>query len=337
MANFSNSVLAAAIVKAQQGFQKLENRDSEYGGMKAFLSNTQDFDIIQRLATARQRPSSYRMNTFTKSTGLGSLTCSPTATAGDSADTSLTWQTITGEMQISHKRQSENLYTTEEQAVIDLKNMWGGVAQNLEEAAMSYLNTNRSQNDISEGLSTWNGATDYYNSIALANKDRMRTIIRSEMRKAKYTDKLNIVHTAPYDEFFENTEIQGAGNARNYQDQDKKFNYFYTNEDITLASTYGGMFVVPMNGVAMLMWIDNLYREGASTGSKEWGNIVDPIFGLPFGFLVDKDCADTTAINGAKQDLAESMQVHIEVAFTHAAVTSPANETPIHKYALATS
>jgi hypothetical protein len=337
MANFANSVLPTAIVEAQRLFKQLEDRESNYGAVKAFRNNTQEFSRINRLATERQKPGSFRMSSFAPASGSGALTCSPTATSGDSVDTSLTWQLVTGEMVISNKRATENLMTVEEQAVVDMKNMWSGIYQDLEEAAMSYLNTNRSQNDISQGSSTWNGSTDFYNSIALAKKDNIRSIIRSEMRKAKYDSRLNIVYSAPYDEFFENTEIQGSGNSRNFNDQDKNFDYNYTNEDITLASTYGGMFVIPIGGIAMLTWIAPIYREGKMAGDKEWGRVTDPVFGLEMGYYRKDDCADSTLVGGGPQDLVESVQFHVNVAFTHAPVTSPTNETVIHKYALATS
>ena len=337
MANFANSVLTNAILKVNKGFQEVENRTQEYGALQAFRSNPYELERIARLATERQKPYSFRMNTFSPKTGTNALTCNPTAAVGDSADTPLSWNTATGEIVISNKRQTENQYTTDEQAEIDLRDMWYGIYNQLETAALTYLNANRSQADISQGLSIWNGATDYYNSVAIANKDRLRSIIRSEMRKAKYNMKLNLIHTSPYDEFFLNTQIQGSGNARNYADQDMNFNYFYTNGDIELANTYGGMFVVPVNGIAMIVWIDPIYRQGQMSGDKEWGVLRDPLFGMDFGYFKKDDCADSSAIGGAAQDLVTSMQVHVNYAFAHAPVTSPANETPIHKYALATS
>jgi len=337
MANFSNSILTAAIYQASLDFQGVENRDSEFGGVKAFLSNKSEMQRVARLATASQKPSSFRMNTFAPSPGLGALTCNPTSASGDSADTALTWGLVTGEVQIASARSGENQYTTEEQLVIDLKNMWSGIADELEVAAMAYLNTNRSQADINQGESTWNGSTAYYNSIALANKDYIRGIINSEMRAAKYNQRKSLIHTAPYDNFFDNTDLQGGGNARNLQDQDRRFDYFYTNEASAVASTYGGIFVVPMGGIQMLTWVRPTYRTNKPTGSEEWGMQVDPLLGLNFGMFKSIGCADTTAVGGDKQDRSENVQFHLNYAFTHAPITSPSGETPIHKYALATS
>jgi len=337
MANFSNSVLAAAIAKATSQFQAIENRDQEYGAIKMFRQNSDMFPVIPRLGTLKQRPSSFRLNLDAPRSGDNALTCDPVGTRGDSVDTSLVWKTYTNELTIPYKSETENLYTVEEQAAIDVRNMWKGTINEIETDAVTYLNTNRSQNDISGVNSTWNGATDYYNSIAVAKADRVRSIIRDEMRKAKYTGQLQLLHSMNYDELFQNTQIQGSGNSRNYADQDRLFNYFYTNEDIDIASTYGGLFVVPLGGIAMLMWIDPLYRKNKMAGDKEWFTINDPIFGMEFGAYRKMDCADSTAVGGAAQDLVESLQINVDIAFTHAPVSSPANETPVHKYALATS
>jgi hypothetical protein len=339
MANFANSVLPAAIAMAKESFQQIENRDQEYGAIRAFR-NAPPLELrrIERLSSERQRPASFRLMLNEPRQGDNALTCNPVGSSGDSVNTPLVWKTYTNELTISTKRQNENLYTTQEMTAKDLENLWRGTFGEMEQDALAYLEANRSQNDISKFDSTWVGATDYYNSIGLANKDMVRSIIRSEMRKARYTGMLNMVHTAPYDQFFLNTQIQGAGNARNYADQDGLFTSFYTNEDIDVTGTYGGLYVFQIGAIVMLTWLDPIFRDGGQNGGdKLWQSVRDPKFGMDWGVYRKFDCADTTTVGGGAQDLAESVQFSLDVAFVHAPVSSPANETPIHKYALATT
>ncbi len=338
MANFNNSVLPGAIRQVKKEFQAIEDRMQEYGGIRAFLNSSNSFPEIARLGSSFQKPASWEFRQNTPSTGADALSCNPVGVSGDTQDTALVWQTVTGEMTISDKRASENRLSVEQMAATDLRNMWTGIYNNLETKAIAHLNSNRSQNSIAlAGMSTWQAAADFYNLVILDNEDRLRSFMNSEMRKAKYTGLKDVIMSAPYDEQFLHTEIQGKGNAENVSDQDRYFKYHYTNADIEVSSTKGGIFVVPVGGIAMLVWIDDMYKKKRDAGDKLWSSTKDPMFGIEFGTYRKVDCGDTTLIGGAEQDFVESLQVSMQVAFTNATTTTPANETPIHKYAVASS
>ncbi|MCP4665179.1 MAG: hypothetical protein GY849_02340 [Deltaproteobacteria bacterium] len=336
--NFSDTILTSSIWQASRDFEDLNQRLQEYGAVKLMLDNQRNFPLIQRLAKNGQKPTSIKLNDFNPTTAGTSISCSPTATSGDSTDTALVWQTISNSVTISQKRATNNLYTVQEMADIDFKNAITGMHDALETAIVNFINTNRSGYSIAQaGLSTWVSAgSANYNSIALERKDHIRSSIESEMKNQKYRGIKNLLISAPYDEFLTHTAIQGSSNAENFEDQLRGFKTYYTQENSTVASTYGGIFAIPVGGIMMFIHVDPSYN-GISTNAGVWKRTKDPRFGFDLGMLTKNDCADTTAIGGGPQDNVSVTEFHFEVAFAIPSVSSPALETVIHKYALATS
>ena len=338
MANHANSILAAAIYGASQNLQAVESRRKKYGATSAFLANMQSFDYNARLATVDQKPATIRMLKTDATTAGSTVSCNPSGTGGDSVDFALTWNTASVPLTIAESLAIENQMTLEQMVTQDMDNAWRGLHNKIEADALTFLEANRSGYDNGSGLSTWvSAASANYRSIPVASKDLMRSYMKEEIQSMDFDTPIDIIHSSPYGAFWGNTNIQGDGNARNYQDQDPDYSYFRTSNAVSVASTYGGMYLVPHGGINIIFWVAPRYRKNTIKGDKQWSTVKDPIFGMPTSVYTKSDCADTSAMGGEAVDDVTSAQFSIEYAFVYSEITAPALATPIMKYALATT
>lgn len=344
MANYANTVLLAALTDLQDQANK-DFRAPAYGATRAFNDYKRDvilnFDAFQNEESEpdlRTRSVDYLRR---DSQSVGSArSASLTGAMGTSTRDNLSFVTYTREFTLSDDNARNNTQGAAKQLAHQIKNARLDIGASIETAAITKLEAFLNTVDVSSPMSTWSGASTYYNSVANSSEDRYFNIIEAEMQMRNYNGPLQIINYGTLNELINYQLAQSVGNSSNLQ-----FQYgnkmMYTSNSITNSSDHQGTsYAVEQGALALVDWIPPKNRTGMM-GHAEWDftNIPDP-FGIfdRMALAVEKKVQNSTSggedIAGNSQDAVWLYELSIDVAFFIPTITT---QKLVNKYVLSTT
>jgi len=344
MANYDASNLAVGQAKFNDTFQKGELRYREPVVWKSLLAN-QPIATPQYESLRTREDRSFELNLVNRSSrALGSgRTHNPSGAKGDSSVITPSFSIKSDAFYTSIKQADASIYTLQEEFNKEMMNSVINLVEGLEDLSANFLFNNRSGFNPVTQEGTFD-ATEYTFEIAAANEDRAVQITQSVMDILRYIGgDLDIYcDTISYNKF-KQQRAQGSGNATNlqYQFDDGNLKFYHTpdmNAEVATLKTGGytkGFWLAVPKGMAVgLDWIPLQNRNGVGPiANREYGNIINPIDGAPYALYKKFEAGDESGNNGQTQDIIETCELSIDVAFESAPLTN-GGETVIQAFAI---
>lgn len=335
MADFTLSEWAKAQARLKDKFQSIEMKSKIPTAMKFFLDK-RDISIegLKGLRYKETRPQEAYYKIRQKRAASGTRNFSHTGVDGDSAVVPLTWTTFLDKFSISMKRYDNNLYSFNDALAQNMMNVFLNLKDAMDDAALVYLDTNKSQVNVADKLGAFNATNDVWeNPLATGADDYFRNA-KSMMRQNFYTGAYNVLADPIASALAEKNIAQGSGNATNLGYQFSGLNLI-EHTGLADANYLTGLsyFFTP-ESIAALDWIpkQNLAGfgnlENATKDNPYFTSIVEPYFGLRLAVHIYKEGADTSAANGSAQDVVWQYEFSVDMSLNHAPMSVP-TETPI--------
>lgn len=336
MADFTVSEWAKAQARLKDKFQSIEMKSKIPSAMQFFLDK-RDISIegLKGLRYKETRPQEayYKIRQARSTTGA-TRNFSHTGVDGDSALINLAWTTYLDKFSISMKRYDNNLYDFTEALAQNMENVFINLKDDIDTAALVYLDTNKTAANLATKLGSFNALNDVWeNPLATGAEDFFRNA-KSMMRQNFYTGQYNVLVDPVASALAEKNIAQGSGNATNLGYQFSGLNVV---EHTGLADanylTGLGYFFTP-ESIAALDWIPKQNINGfgnlenATKDNPFFTSIVEPYFGLRLAVHIYKEGADTSATNGSAQDVVWQYEFSVDLSLNHAPMTL-ATHTPI--------
>ena len=340
MANYANTVLLNALADLSDQANK-DFRAPAYGVTRAF--NDRKRNVISNYDMFAKQPTEVDLRTQQvdylrreAQTPGSSRAASLTGNMGTSTRDSLTWVTYAVEFTISDDNARNNTQGAAKQLAKQIENARLDIGGAIETAGVTKLEAFRNTVDVSSPMSTWNGATSYYNLVATADQDRYFNIMETEMGMRDYNGGLQIINYGTLNELIKWQENQGLANSSNltFQYGNKTF---YTSNSISNSSDHQGTsYVVENDSIALLDWIPAKNREGLPNhGIHGFTSMPDP-FGIfdSMALAIEYKVQDSSAIGGNTQDAVWLYELSVDVAFYIPTITT---QKLVNKYVLSTT
>lgn len=339
MANYNPSNLAKAQAKLLGNFQAGELRFREPAVFKSLIRNAGImFPDAAGLRTREDRAVEAYFATRSSRALTGARSENHTGAIGDSSVLTPSWTPFVDGFATSLKRSDNNVYTSVEVLQHEMSQVIANFAEGLEAGASSFLFASRSAVNVSTVQGTFNGTNDAFEITEGTEGDRAMQITKSNMNINKYNGVYDVYcDTIAFDKF-EKDANQGAGNSVNLQFNFTNTNFIHSVDMNALAAglsyTKGFWIAVPVGMAAALPWIPIQNRQGIITKENMYGTFSNPVDSLLYGVHSYEARADTSATNGATQDVTTEWQISLDVAFDHAPLTAGSGETPLMAFAL---
>jgi hypothetical protein len=346
MANYTASNLAIGQANLTQKFQNGEMRYREPVVWKSLLAN-QPLATPDYLSLRTREDRAYQVNFFNRTTrALGSARShNPTGAKSDSTIITPSFSTKSDAFYTSIKQADRNVRTLQEMFNHELMNSVLNFTDALEDLSSEFIFNNRSGVNGVTTDGTFDATDDVFQIDEATLGNQSIEITRMVMDILKYQGmEMDVYCDSKSYRYFKFLRNQGSGNSTNteYQFTDGLTTFYhapaFNSEVAGLAGTYKGFWcVVPKGMHVALDWIPAQNRRGISStligGEGEYGNIINPIDGANYAMFKKWEGADETANNGYTQDIKETCELSIDVAFEKAPLTT-ANETVIQAFAL---
>ena len=341
MANYANTVLLAALQDLQDQANK-DLRAPQYGATRAFndykrnvILNFDAFQNEQAEPDLRTRSVDY-LRRDSQSVGT-SRAASLTGAMGTSTRDNLTFVTYSREFTLSDDNARNNTQGAAKQLAHQIRNARLDIGASIETAAITKLEAFLNTVDVSSPMSTWSGASTYYNSVANADEDRYFNIIEAEMMMRDYNGPLQLINYGTLNELKYWQTAQGAANSSNLQ-----FQYgnktMYTSNSITNSSDHiGTTYAVEENSLALVDWIPAKNRNSLlNHGDFDFTQMPDPFgifdrMALATQYKVQDSSSGGSDIGGNTQDAVWLYELSIDVAFFIPTITT---QKLVNKYVL---
>lgn len=341
MANYTLANLVKAQIKIQGEFA---NNDTRYRTPAIFLlylaSVNNFFPRAEELRTSEKR--SVEANYFKRTAAALSTSGrshAHTGTHGDSGTITLSWTTYSATFSTTLKQADSSLFNFQEQFNNEIRQKLIDFADGLDTVAMDHLFNNRSGVNSAAVKGTFNTTDDVYRITQSSYGTEAMTITKVVMDINKYQDRrLAIVcDSIAYTTFLQQA-AQGASNATNTSFQFMNTYFVHapalTAKAATLNAIYskGFWLAVPEDYIGCINWIPKQNRMTHEDTEGTYGNFRNPIDGLLYATHSYRLRLDGTSVNGEKQDVAEEMELSIDLSF-NVAPDSTTDQTPVQAFA----
>jgi hypothetical protein len=342
MPNYTTADLVKAQRIISRAFQAPELRERKSEVFNLFVKG--GATLLPELETYKQstkRPVEGNYFVRTKQALGTAISHNHTSSNGDSGTLAFSWAQRTRDFSMALKSGQDNLYNFQAQFENNLKNTLLDFNTGLETLASDYLFNNRSGVNVAGVYGTFNATNDAYQITSSTATERLIAIItKTVMDVNRYQGVMyDIVCDSVSFIKFADFGAQGDSNATNNSFQYGGVKFVHdpalTAKASTLDASYtkGFWLAVPEGTVGVVPFIGQTYRQGVVTPESNFGAILNPLDSLQYGVHQYFDRADGTSLGGQLQDNAIHTQVHVELAFAKAPLTT-ANETTIQAFAL---
>lgn len=344
MANYNASNLAVGQGKFNDKFQNGELRYREPVVWKSLLAN-QPIATPQYESLRTREDRSFELNFVNRSSrALGSgRTHNPVGAKGDSSVITPSFSVKSDAFYTSIKQADASIYTLQEEFNKEMMNSVINFVEGLEDLSANFLFNNRSGVNPVTQEGTFDGTEETF-EIDAADEDRAIQITKTVMDILKYQGTALDIYcdTISFNKF-EFLRAQGGANSTNteYQFTSGGSTFYHTpdmNAEVATLKTGGynkGFWLAVPKGMAVgLDWIPLQNRNGVPPiANREYGNIINPIDGAPYALYKKFEAGDESGNNGQTQDIIETCELSIDVAFESAPLTN-AGETVIQAFAI---
>ncbi|MEL4307425.1 hypothetical protein [Joostella sp. CR20] len=331
MANYAASVLAEAKLILKDRFAEAEKRLKATGVFGAFRENT-DLAIpnIGELRTQVNRPEKAYFQNRTKRTNGGARAYNHIGSVGDSSEVAVSYTTFSDKCQTSLKRGDNNLFNDAQILANELENMIKNIYEAADEAALTYLGTNKTEVNVATKNGVWDATANVF-EIGTDDIARFIQAGKSMLRQNYYKGTADLILDPVLFMEAEHYLFQGAGNSVNtaYQKAGVELWEALTLTDATYTEGVG--YFIPKGTIGVIDWIPRQNREGYGDYESVlggYGSMVDPLSGLTFAIHGYSQRADTQATGGDTQDVVTEWELSVDLSFNKAPL-SVENESTI--------
>ncbi|NCD40902.1 MAG: hypothetical protein EOL88_02300 [Bacteroidia bacterium] len=334
MAYLLDTVLATYMAKYDAKLDQWEQRKNlGYGAITAVMQdtkNTVNANELEENLTARGRAeyiSVLQRPDFDSTKVTTSPSCTMIDNSTVSAKVGLTWAYYENGFHMIPSQYGDNVIGYERDFKVKMDGIIDNAMSILNTAAISHLETNKSQVNNAEG----NPYAFTGNSIIVPTTNQnmfFNEIDPMMLYNNLDVSKLNIVATPRVMSYVRYIMAQGAGNAENLAFQNGNHFYYYDSH-LTIPTSYRDvMYMFPSGSVGMLNWIEQDNRIGQQAGDGMiWGNM-ELIPGLTVGTYRKSSCNDSSAEAGRSSVGYEaSLKDQFKIGFWYSFVTAY-NSTP---------
>jgi hypothetical protein len=319
MANFSVSNILTAQTMVSDKYKAAEMRMKPAPAFSLLTGN--DNFLIQEAASLKtrdDRPIEAHLFARTKRNSGAARAHNHTGTFDDSQKVTLTWTTKSDVTSISLKLLDKSLFDFNTVLANKLEQCAKNILEDKETEAIAYLAAQKATAQPA-GLKNGtfaNGAVE----IDAINDKKFFQIVRSIARQNYFGGTLDIIADSVLAVQAEFLAAQGIGNATNYGFQFKNVNIAESVEYANANYAVGGSaYVMPQGNVAALNWIPKQNREGwGDYESFNGGYGVFQFMGYTFALHAYAQRSDTSASNGATQDVTMEFELSLDSSFNKA-------------------
>jgi len=344
MANFATADLIKYQAKITQQFNAGELRFREPAVFNSLRRQTEimipSHNEIKNAAKRTTGEVNYVARTA-RALGTSGEVHNHAGSVGDSAVLVPSWTPYDDKFKYSLKQANGSIYGLDEMIMAEMINMNGNFAEGLEDAAATFLHTNRTGVNAYASQGSFNGTNDVFEVTEdvtnfLSTGYRAVQISKSALDFNKYSGAFTYYcDTVAFDKF-QALANQGSGNQNNLTFQFGGIDFIKSPEldsfAIALGYTSGYWIAQPMGMAAVLDWIPVQNRQGVSTKVNEYGTLIHPATGLTLGTHSYPERADESGAAGENQDVSIETQAFSYLSFNHAPLTT-ADATPLFAFA----
>jgi len=341
MAIYASAVLVKEQHRLIGAFQSNELRFRTPEIHNLFLKNTNILLPTAEQARKREDSPNAEFNyAIRQSRTLGTARASlHTGAQGDSGILTPSWSPYTDKFASTLKEADGKVFSLQEMHFHKMQDVLANFAEQEDTAAASYLFSNRSGVNVATTDGTFDAVDDVFKITEATNGNQAIEITKMVMNINKYQGvQYDIVCDAIAFRKFKYLANQGNGNSVNTSFQFGGVNFVL---DISLGASAAGLvgayangswIVVPQGSVACPNWIPMQNRLGVETTVSKYASFLNPVDNLNYALHTYETNADSTALGGYLQDVKIETEVSIDLAYTHAPL-STASESPLMMFA----
>lgn len=296
MAILSATVLQDAIASIKGRFGTFEHRLSNYGALQSFKDNAPKMLVpsaIEGIKKSIAQPTKIPVLNKATTTVITAPSCAPTGGRPVSAFKTLTWAYKGFEVKVIPSINEGNYIKLEDDLGQQLHDGWKAVFANMDSAAVTTLETNKSavaaESNYSGVITTSAAGYDY-----TGDPEKFVLYKQGLMALNDLDYGGNDVQNA---EAISNQLLiasYGANNQMNLAQANSGYKNYYTNR-IAPGDNNEVHYLFPDGSVGIYNWIQPDNRVGRVAGNKEWSQMQDPMFGFDWEVYKVKDCIDASA------------------------------------------
>ena len=345
MANYTDSVQAAANYRLNEMMNMPEFKVKPSAALTAFLRNT-DFliPISERERQWNQKPSdstTVTVKTLNKqsTTDASARAAAHTGSINDSSTANATYTIYAQKFKWSIKSADKDMFTLADHIAAQYRSAFIDWHERVETALLASLDTNRSQAVVSATpqAGTWD-ASNYWFGVAQAEDDFYFQRIQAFMNEQYYGQPFEVVNNIGAAIRMAQIGQQGQGNATNLGWQIPGLNAV-TSTGFANETGYDYMsYIFKQGTIGLLAWIPPKNREGFGNVFQNGGlysTMPDPLgSGLTFAVHQYATAADN-ATPAETQDIDIEVEISCDLAPFYAPETT-SNANPVFKVGLLT-
>ncbi|MBC8321133.1 MAG: hypothetical protein H8E34_10455 [Bacteroidetes bacterium] len=338
MANYTDSVQAAANYKLKEMMLKPEFKVKPSAALGIFLKNTEFLvPASEREAQWNQKPSdstTVTVKTLNKqsTTNASARAAAHTGSINDSSTANASYTIYAQKFKYSIKEADKDIFSLGEHIAAQYRSAFIDWHERVETALVASLDTNKSQAVVSTSPASgsWD-STNYLFGVAAANEDYYFQHLQMFMKEQYYSGQFDVLNSIGAAIKMAQITNQGAGNATNLQWQDMGLTP-HTSTGITLDSGYQYQsFMIPQGTIGILPWIPKLNRQGFGnifSNGGMYSTMLDPLgSGLTFAVHQYATAADN-ATPAETQDIDIQVEISCDLAPFYAPETT-SNANPV--------
>lgn len=350
MASMTPTNLLDGISKASQRFQEPEFRMPNTAAVStAYLG--EKIDTPMSILRTREDRATY-MDWIKAKADEGKTTRLHNHEGGrmDSSRTAISWGQVVDTFSISMKQLDNNSFSFDD---VFAKGVLNSVRRNLvkfDNAYLALLKADKTQVN-NANVSSTRGAfnsTDHVFELESTEQDNWAAMIEAVLQDNDYNDQLiALIDSTSFLDVM-NSFNQGAANSRNTIYQFGNINFVKTNK--TIFTGYNGSAIaMPAESVGLFSWIPMQNRKALdvekamTTVNGDFGMIEVPIYDGEGNLVYTIEAAisaytqraDTSSLNGSKQDLLTQVEISWDYAYSSAPL-STSNESVVYGFGLKT-
>jgi hypothetical protein len=291
------TVLQDAIIqlKEQDTLNDFESRLSTYGALEAMMLDTERLVPKAELEAAKlAKGHTTKLPVLTKYNAdiKTAYTCAFDPDANTSAFVTPTYATVGFDVSVTEQVNVDNYIAVQRDLAHQIRMGIKAVAANLDSAAVSFLDTGKTQVNASPLYPVVGNAMrvpaaqklDFYKNIGAIMK-------RNDL-------DLPVLDIASTETMVDFTFVgqQGASNSVNTAYQISGIRPYRSNRVTNGSGVAETHFIVPEGNLGMLTWVPYDFRRGAKVNEGEiWTTMVDPILGMTWAVRYKRSCTDVSS------------------------------------------
>jgi len=272
-----------------------------------------------------------------------------TGTRGDSLEVPVTWETSIDTFSISLKQNDNNVISFDENWAAQMQNSVFNVLSDADTKFIANLTADRTQQNVGGTIGAFDGV-DFVLENPLANEQYFFQEIRANMNQNLYKGQLLAIADSIAAIKAARNIQQGQGNATNLGWQFENMTIAQSTSSILsgLTDTYAGAALAfPMDLAGIVPWIPMQNRKpldpvAMMSVNGDFGSIQVPVldnngntaYTLDLAVHAYAEKADTSAVNGSKQDVLIQVEVSLDTAYISAPLSDfrGANDSVVYGF-----